>query len=121
MHSTSSNSSVSGITQWIFSTPLSDRELTTQTLWQQRHKTRQFPVTLLFNILLLTLCTIQCLLITLEYTDYNRGNENGFRNLFHPEEYREGIYSIGDVMQLLEDLTEQVSTQLNSTQRLHWI
>jgi len=94
--------------EWLFSSPLTDREMTTLTLWQQRKKSRQFPVTLGFNLLMLLLCVSQCLMVSLEYTNYNRGNENGFRNVFHPEELRDGLFSIQEVMEVLEDMVEKV-------------
>ena len=94
--------------QSLTSTPLSDREMSTLTLWQQRKKSRQFPVTLGFNLLILLLCVTQCLMVSLEYTNYNRGNENGFRNTFHPEELRDGLFSIQEVMEVLEDMVEKV-------------
>lgn len=81
---------------------MSDRDRVLLTPWEEWRKYHRFPVELLGHASLLAVVTIQIMLMTYQFTGYNRSNEDTFKRIFHPEQYRDGIYSIQDCLDVIQ-------------------
>jgi len=82
---------------------MSDRDKVSLTAWQEWRKYHRFPADVLLHITLVVFISVLIMLQTYEFTDYNRANENTFKHVFYPEDYREGIFSISDAINLINN------------------
>jgi hypothetical protein len=89
-------------------TQMSDRDRVLLTPWEEWAKYHRFPAEILLHAGLLAVVIIQIMLMTYQFTGYNRSNEDTFKRIFHPSQFRAGIYSIQDCLKVINDTVQMV-------------
>lgn len=69
--------------------------------WEEWHKYNRFPVEVLLHTGLLVIVIVQIMLMAYQFTGYNKSNEDTFHKFFFPEDYRDGIFSIEDCINVI--------------------
>jgi hypothetical protein len=57
-------------------------------------------------------------MLSTEFIPYNSANEATFRTVFLPEEYREGVYSIQECLDLVQYIVEKVRYCVSSCHKI---
>eukprot|EP01102_Stenamoeba_stenopodia_P016061 TRINITY_DN5559_c0_g1_i10.p1 TRINITY_DN5559_c0_g1~~TRINITY_DN5559_c0_g1_i10.p1 ORF type:complete len:549 (-),score=128.39 TRINITY_DN5559_c0_g1_i10:487-2133(-) len=80
---------------------ITDRDRVILSPWEEWQKYNRFPVEVLLHTGLLVIVIVQIMLMAYQFTGYNKSNEDTFHKYFFPEEYRDGIFSIDDCINVI--------------------
>mmetsp|Transcript_12988 Transcript_12988/g.51805 ORF Transcript_12988/g.51805 Transcript_12988/m.51805 type:complete len:812 (+) Transcript_12988:179-2614(+) len=86
--------------------PIPDKERVLLTPFNQWRKYRNFPIKIVLHLLIVVFVTVQALMLSTEFIPYGSANQACFQTTFLLEEYRDGIFSVYDFLDVLRSTVD---------------